>query len=867
MAWAFGAVCAAALLAYTFAPKPDLYAHTSFSTLAMDRHGKPLQLTPAADGRYRLFTPLADIAPAAIEATLLYEDRDFHNHAGVSLEALARAAWTTYVRRERRVGGSTITMQLARLRFRFATRTPLGKLRQVVQALQIERHYDKEEILEAYLNLAPYGGAIEGLGTASRIYFDKPAAALNLGEALALAVIPQNPVARFPAAPGGREALLAARERLLGSWRRRADIAEDESTTTATSLLALTPRFRSPTALPRRAPHFVRDHLPPTGKARVRTTLDLSLQTMMETRLRDHVQRHRRDGIHNAAALLLDHRAAQVLALAGSAAFLDAAIAGQVNGVTARRAPGSTLKPLLYGLALEAGLLHPMSLLKDAPRRFAGFTPENFDRGFLGPVFARDALIHSRNVPTVTTLARFGVGRFRDWLAQAGVARLRPADDYGLALALGGAEVTMIELARLYAMLATGGQLRNMNTVLGQESPAAPARLMSAEAAFLTLDALFDVPRPGVPGLFPDRQPAVAWKTGTSFGFRDAWSIGVFDRYTLAVWVGNFDGSPNPAFVGRTAAAPLFFGIADSLPRSVLQPQRPAPAPTLNLRRVAVCAPTGDLPGPHCPRTARSWFIPGVSPIKVSTVHRAVRVDEATGLRVCRGRDDGVREEIFEFWPSDLEAVFRRAGIVLRRPPPWAPGCAMDSLATTRQAPRIRSPESTLTYYAPTLDSSKADEVPRQILFSATTDADARRLFWFVDDRLVAEVGRGQPHFWTPRPGTFTVRAVDDAGGAAAVAINVLPLSAVEAATQPSTARREPLQVQIGHRHEPVAEHVHSCLRLLQDDIAEEGYRLLSRRGLRHHVYEDHLVGYRAETFDLDLDGPARFALDDILIG
>ena len=759
-AWSLGALGLAALVAWTFAPKPDLYALVSFSTLVMDRNGRPLQLTPAADGRYRLFTPLPEISPDAIAATVLYEDRDFFAHPGVSTMALARAAWTTYARRARRIGGSTITMQLARMRFQLDTRSPLGKLRQVTRALQIERHYAKDDILEAYLNLAPYGGAVEGIGTASRIYFDKPASALTLGEALALAVIPQNPVARFPATAGGRAVLLAARERLLGVWREQFGQSK-------TALLV--PRFRSPAALPRRAPHFVRDHLPPSDAPRIRATLDLDLQTLMEARVRDHVRRRGRDGIRNAAALLLDHRAGQVLALVGSAGFFNDAIAGQVNGVHARRSPGSTLKPFLYALALDAGLLHPMSLQRDAPRRFAGFTPENFDRGFLGPVFARDALIHSRNVPAVHTLARLGVGRFRNWLSGAGVSRLREADDYGLALALGGAEVTMAELARLYAALATGGVLPEVATVLKTPKTPAPwARLLSGEAAFLTLDALFDVPRPSAPGLLPASTPPVAWKTGTSFGFRDAWAVGVFDRFTLAVWVGNFDGSSNPAFVGRTAAAPLFFAIADSLPRGARQRQHPPPE--LNLRRVAVCAPTGDLPGPHCPRTMWSWFIPGVSPIKVSTVHRAVRVDVATGLRSCKAADVGVREEVFEFWPSDMEAVFRRAGVALRRPPPWAADCDMESLAASGQPPRIRSPEPSLTYHA------VAAGAPRQqgdILFSATTDADAEHLFWFVNDQLVARVERGEPHFWTPRSGRFTVRVVDDSGRAAAVAITV----------------------------------------------------------------------------------------------
>ena len=421
-------------------------------------------------------------------------------------------------------------MQLARLRFDLDTRSLFGKLVQSARALQLERHFGKAEILEAYLNLAPYGGSVEGIGTASRIYFDKPASALSLGEALALAVIPQNPTDRFPVRAAGRAELLAARERLLAA---RLSAAGDVDPGTV-ARARLVPAFRSPARLPSHAPHFVRDHVPHDAGSRIRTTLDLDLQGLLEARIEEHVERRRRDGIVNAAAMLVDVRRMEVLALVGSAGFFDARIAGQVNGVRAPRSPGSTLKPLLYALAIDAGLIHPMSLLEDAPRRYAAYTPENFDRGFVGPVFARDALVFSRNVPAVGLLADLGVERFRDWLHGAGVKNLRPAPHYGLALALGGSEVTMEELTRLYAMLASGGIRRDFTVLAGGTprfvrgaSPPGSPRLLSEEASVLVLDMLRDVARPD--GLSPgfDERPAVAWKTGTSFGFRDAWSVGV----------------------------------------------------------------------------------------------------------------------------------------------------------------------------------------------------------------------------------------------------------------------------------------------------------------------------------------------------
>ena len=764
LAWLAGTTAAAAFVAWTLLPKPELYGDISFSTLVTDRGGQPLKLLPAGDGRYRLFVALDDVAPVAREATLLYEDRRFYQHPGVDPIALARAAWTTYVARERPVGGSTITMQLARLRFGLDTRSPLGKLVQSARAVQLERHYSKAGILEAYLNLAPYGGSVEGIGTASRIYFDKPASALQPNEALALAVIPQNPSARFPGTAEGRVKLRAARDRLAAIRRASAPSEAPESMARA----GLEPTFRTPSALPSRAPHFVRDHVAARGERVIRTTLDLDAQTMLERHIHDHVVRRRRDGITNATAMLIDHQRMEVLALVGSADFFDDTIAGQVNGVGAPRSPGSTLKPFLYALALDAGLIHPMTLLEDAPRRYAAYTPENFDRGFLGPVFARDALIHSRNVPAVSLLAELGVKEFRDWLADAGVGNLRQADEYGLALALGGSEMTMTELVQLYAMLANGGEWRQLNVAPGQTgSPG--RRLLSAEASYLVLDMLRDVPRPGPVRVSLRQRSPIAWKTGTSFGFRDAWSVGVIDRYVLAVWTGNFDGRGNPALVGREAAAPLFFAIADTLlaraPARELA--RDAPDAALNLRRVKVCSTTGDLPGPHCPSTTRAWFIPGVSPIKVSSVYRAIPIDPATGLRSCRPGAD-TEQAVYEFWPSNLHAVFRRAGIAIRQPPAWSPACSLELTAASGQAPRIRSPQSALVYHAP-----GAADAPASMLFSAVADGDARTLFWFVDNHLVGRAAPNENYLWRPRPGRFTVRVVDDLGRADAVSIRV----------------------------------------------------------------------------------------------
>ncbi len=744
------------LLALAFCPKPSLYGEVTFSTAVLDREGRLMRLALAADDRYRLRGSLEDISPTAVAATLLYEDRHFYRHPGFNPGSLLRAFWSTYVRNSRPIGASTITMQLARLRFGLDTRTLRGKLVQIARAVQLERHYDKDEILEAYLNLAPYGGNIEGIATAALVYFDKPAAALSMPEAFALAVIPQNPVRRDPSGMAGHEHMFAARARLLDMWADEQPL-DDE----ARAQFAMPLAVRSAARLPFHAPHFSLGIVDENWEGFIGTTLDLDRQALLEGHIRRYVDRRRSRGIHNASALLVDYRSMKVVATVGSADFFDDGIQGQVDGTRAKRSPGSTLKPFVYALAIDQGLIHPSSLLRDAPTRFAAYTPENFDRGFMGPIKARDALIYSRNVPAIDLLARVGLDTFHDYLGDAGVQGLVGPDHYGLAMILGGNELTMHELVAQYAMLANGGLLKPLTTHDHGVTEVPAKRLLSPEASFLVLDMLRDNPRPdalSVDGR-SERAP-VAWKTGTSYAFRDAWTVGVFGPWVLAVWVGNFDGSANPAFVGREAAAPLFFEIADALlaDSGNAMPDGP-PSPGLNLRRIDVCAATGGLPGRYCPRTEKAWFIPGVSPIEVSDVYRAVRINNETGLRECTATRAGTREEVYEFWPSDLLALFRRAGMPVRQPPAWGAHCNIEDTAVGGVPPRITSPSGGVTYRV-RIGRLENERIP----FKATTDSDASRLYWFVDDRFIAEAGRDEPVFWKPVPGEYRILAIDDLG-------------------------------------------------------------------------------------------------------
>jgi penicillin-binding protein 1C len=737
-------------------PSTPLLHDVPLSRMVTAADGQILRLTLAADGQYRLRTPLSGFAPGTIDSVLLKEDRQFYRHAGVNPWSLLRAASATWLQGSRQ-GGSTLTMQLARRLYRLDTRAIPGKLRQIALAWWIEARHDKAEILEAWLTLAPMGGNMEGVGTAALVYFGKDAAQLSLAESLALAVLPQSPAARSDFGAG----LQQARRRLARQWQ---ELHGPSDSTGALAELPVQARGRS--ELPFQAPHLTDRLLADyPDDPRIDSTVDLRLQGLVERLLAQYIAQQRAFGIRNATAMLVDRRNLAVRALAGSADYFDDSIAGQVNGTTAKRSPGSTLKPFLYALALDQGVIHPLSVLKDAPSSFGPFTPENFDGRFMGPIPARDALIRSRNLPAVSLAMELRQPSLHGFLNSAGITRLQPEAHYGLALALGGGDLTMEELAGLYAMLANGGMLRPLR-YRESSAPDPGVRLLSAEAAFMVIDMLKGAPRPdGSPAATRTRHWRVAWKTGTSWGFRDAWTAGIVGDYVLLVWVGNFDGRGNPAFVGSETAAPLFFRIADALPLA-LSAEQPSPdVPPPSLRRVDVCAASGDLPNAWCPRTASTWFVPGRSPIRVSNLHRPVLIDTRTGRAACPPFDpETTRREVFEFWSSDLLRLFRLAGMPRRVPPDPARDCA--ELPTINLAgedrPRVSSPLSNVTY---TLRLSRPDE---SIPLQATVAADAHTLYWFADTRYLGNSAGDGGLSWRPDDGRqYDLTVVDDHGRSA----------------------------------------------------------------------------------------------------
>ncbi|WP_129641650.1 penicillin-binding protein 1C [Peristeroidobacter agariperforans] len=747
-------VVAATLVTIRLWPREPLADKIASSTAIFDRQGRLLRLTLASDHQYRLWTPLEEISPELVEALLLHEDQHFYWHPGFNAASLVRAAVSSYSGGPR-VGGSTITMQLARLMYGLNTRTISGKLQQIFRAIHLELRYSKRDLLEAHLNLMPYGGNIQGVGAASLIYFDKSAKRLGLSEALTLVLIPQSPARRAPAQAEPAD-LRDARTRLFARW-----IEQHPDAASSTDYIATPLRYASLRDLPFAAPHFTNAILQrprPASVHSVNTTLDLRAQKTLERVIATYVREHNHIGMHNAAAMLVDYRDLSVRAMIGSADFFDTQIEGQVNGTLAKRSPGSALKPFIYALAIDQGVIHPQTVLKDTPTAFGPFNPENFDGRFVGPITARDALIRSRNVPALTLASQLSTPSFYQFLRSAGVTRMASEKHYGLALTLGGGEVTMEETATLYSMLANRGRLAPLR-YLADEPQSEGVRTLSEEASFMTLDMLRSAPRPE--DSFARRRSGVqaAWKTGTSWGFRDAWTAGTFGPYVLVVWIGNFDGRGNPAFVGVQAAAPLFFRLLDALAaqEKLVEPIYRQPP---RMERVEVCSASGDLPNAECPQVVSTWYIPGVSPIRVSQIHRRVWVDTRTGEQACPPYDPThTRSEVYEFWPTDLLQLFAQAGMPRRRPPPPA-DCQRDVPSGT--APQITSPVIAVTY---TVRSGRVGS--ETIPLAANADSEVRRLHWFVDESYVGTGAPGIAIGWHPsRAGHYMVRTVDDRGRA-----------------------------------------------------------------------------------------------------
>jgi penicillin-binding protein 1C len=750
-------------------PVPIGELHREPAIVVSDRQDRPLRMFLPRDERWRIPVRMGDLPPELPAMLVALEDRWFFRHPGVNPLSIVRASLQN-LRAGRVVSGaSTIPMQIARM-IEPKPRTLGGKISEAFRAVQLEVMYSKPELLEHYLNLAPFGGNIEGIGAAAWFYFGKAPDRLSLGETAFLLALPRAPNRFDPALHP--EAARRARAEILARLQRVGMIPAAAADAARRSPI---PASRRP--VPMAAPHFTRmvasrssagDPDDP-DRGRIRTTLDRHTQETAEKIVTRRIDRLRAEGIGNAAVVVLDNDTRAVRAMVGSAGFFESGFDGQVNGAIARRSPGSTLKPFLYALSFDAGTLVPDSFLLDVPTDFSGYIVENYDGMYRGRVTAREALAESLNSPAVRLLSRFGLEPFHRVLRTGGLITLdRPAPEYGLPLVLGAGEVTLLDLTNLYATLASGGRHRPVRVPMsaGVEPPGPATILISPEAARLVTEILTTVERPDLPAAWYLARgvPAVAWKTGTSFGHRDAWAIGYSTHHTIGVWVGNFDGRSCKGISGASHAGPVLFDLFRALGNANAGAddlmQRP---PHARIRAMEVCALSHQRPGPFCPRRVLVDALPGRTRLPMCDYHRRVFVDRERG-EIISGRCLGSRPhrtEILAVYPPELVAWWRASGRPVAVTRVQDPGCGAQS---GQRFPRIVKPDPATPYRLRRDAPPEYQKVRLQARLEPQLDGDGNRLFWYQDGLLVAAGSPSEDLFLPLVRGEHRLVVVDRTG-------------------------------------------------------------------------------------------------------
>jgi penicillin-binding protein 1C len=656
------------------------------STAVYSTEGVLLRAYLSREDTWRLPVTLAELPRFVVDGLQCIEDQRFWLHPGVDPLAIGRALLQNLAAGTTVSGGSTITMQIVRL-LEPRPRTLGSKLLEAWRAFQLEWYLEKTDLLRLYLTYAPYGGNVEGIAAASQVYFGHTPSRLTPAEAAFLYLLPQAPGRWQRFTP---DMWRRARQRILKRLAACGVLSPEEVRQAHRAPL---PSRRL--GFPLHAGHaadYVRAQAP--EQTAFRTTIAADVQRFLE----DLVRRKRRafatNGIHNIAVIVVENATRAIRGLVGNFDYTDDEHGQNIAAFTVPRSPGSTLKPLLYALALDRAVLLPETLLLDVPSRFGQYTPGNFTGTYSGLVAAEQALSQSLNVPFVRLLQRLGVDHFLSFLELGGVRIATPRIDLGLSLIVGGIEIAPLELVELYVHLANGGRrgkLRLLET--GRRQPA-EAPWLSPGAVYLTGLALAKRDRPD----FPQRKrlastpPDVRWKTGTSQGRRDAWSIGYTEQYTVLVWLGNLDYQPSPQLIGARSAAPLMFEILEALQTQTPSGMPLVTSPFADLQEVEVCAFSGDRASPFCPLTRHTWGVRGHIPAYTCRFHKRILRDMASGLRVVRRCDQGLRTELANVLdlPASVLHWMRTTLHDQTLLPPFHPQCKQ--LPVTGGTLRIRSP-------------------------------------------------------------------------------------------------------------------------------------------------------------------------------
>jgi penicillin-binding protein 1C len=717
-----------------------------YSTIIMAADSIVLHAFLSQDDKWRLKTELYEISPELKKAILFKEDKYFYWHPGFNPVAMLKAAVQNFYYNKHVSGASTITMQVVRL-LEPRERTYQSKLIELFRAMQLEWLYSKDEILQLYLNLVPFGGNVEGVKSAAMLYFGRQPDHLSLGQITALTVIPNRPVSLRP---GVNNSYI---EQERNKWLRKfkeANLFETQQVEDALNESFSPGKF----LMPKAAPHLsIRlRNLYPQADA-IYTAIHRAKQAKVEQLAYNYMQRFRYRNIRHAAVLVVNNRTGRVEAYLGSPDFY--AEAGQVDGVKAVRSPGSTLKPLIYAMAFDAGHVTPKMVLHDVSTNFGGYAPENFDRKFNGAVTAEKALAYSLNIPAVKMLESITLPELIRKLKLAdfsGIAKQQ--NRLGLSVALGGCGATLEELTGLYASFASQGKYSALSW-LASDTIGSVSELISPAAAFVINETLTQLTRLDLPNNYQSSYsvPKVAWKTGTSYGRRDAWSIGYNQHYTIGVWVGNFSGEGVPELTGADVATPLLFEIFNAIDHQSGKDWFRAPK-EISFR--LVCDASGQVPGEFCENQVADYFVPLVSANLQCTHLKTVYVSAGEDYAYCRSclPAAGFKKKLYPNFAPELAAFYEYSGKAYLKVPPHNPLCTK---LFSGQAPVITSPSDKKEYI---IEEGSQTE----LMLSCNAGNEVTTVYWYINDQFLQKAEANEKLFFKPAIGDVKISCSDDKG-------------------------------------------------------------------------------------------------------
>lgn len=724
-------------------PLPD---KIEYSTIVTDNKGQVVNAYLTSDQKWRMKTELDEISPLLKKAIIAKEDKYFYSHPGINPFAVGRAFFKNIFRMKRTSGASTITMQVARA-LEHRPRNIFSKFVEMFRAFQLELKYDKDEILQLYLNLVPYGGNIEGVKSASILYFGKNPDHLSLAEITALSIIPNRPSSLVVGK--NNDLIITERNRWLQKF------ADDNVFTDKEIEDALNePLTAKRGVVPHYIPHLAYK-LKKQGGDIIETTIDLNTQLKTEKLVADYIRSQRLRNIKNAAVIIIDNKTHKVITYIGSSDFKDTVDGGQVNGAAALRQPGSTLKPLLYAMCFDEGLLTPKTIMTDVAVNYEGYAPENYDEKFNGYVTVDFALGHSLNIPAVKGLKLLGHEKLIQKLASCNFKQIQKDQrKLGLSMILGGCGTTLEELTGLFASFANNGVYYHL---IYQQKDSLPVKktVISPAANYMINEILSKVDRPDFPlnWTATERMPKIAWKTGTSYGRRDAWSIGYNKNYTVGVWTGNFSGVGVPDLSGASIATPLLFKIFNTIDYDSDEEWFTQPD-DCDIRQV--CSETGLPPGEQCTNRITDYFIPLVSSTKICDNRQEIMISPDNKISYCRNCAPaaGYKKKWYRIIEPDMQAWMEERNVAYEKIPPHNPEC---ETIFKGSAPYINSPVNGTEYLI-----SKKNPEPLQLI--CKTANDVSKVYWYINNKFYKSSNPGEKQFFIPDEGPVKISCTDDKG-------------------------------------------------------------------------------------------------------